>query len=98
MSEHRLYKKYPNRRLYGPLERPVDNPNGDTVDIRIKNNYVTFRDIGKFIARGGTVTIEDHATNDDLTLLTLRQVLMEGPKANFTDEQLHAMIRMAFAS
>jgi polyhydroxyalkanoate synthesis repressor PhaR len=60
----RVIKRYPNRKLY------------DTQD----KAYVTLEGIAGLIRQGEEVQVIDHATNDDLTALTLTHVILEQGK------------------
>lgn len=60
----RLIKRYPNRKLY------------DTKDKR----YVTLNDIARLIRDGEEVQVSDHTTGEDLTALTLTQIIVEQEK------------------
>lgn len=57
-------KRYPNRKLY------------DTESKR----YVTLNDIAQLIRSGQEVTVIDHATEEDLTAVTLSQIIFEQEK------------------
>ncbi len=59
-----LIKRYSNRKLY------------DTVSKR----YVTLEDVAQFIRQGEDVKVVDHVTGEDLTSLTLFQVIFEEEK------------------
>jgi polyhydroxyalkanoate synthesis repressor PhaR len=56
-----LVKRYPNRKLY---------------DTEAKQ-YITLEGIGALIRQGREVQVVDHATGEDLTSLTLTQVIFE---------------------
>lgn len=58
----RAIKRYDNRKLYDAAER----------------RYVTLADLGTLVAGGEEVTVTDQRTKEDLTSLTLAQVLLEG--------------------
>ena len=60
----RLIKRYPNRKLY---------------DTEAKR-YITLAQIAALIRQGQEVTVVDHTTGEDLTALTLTQVIMEQEK------------------
>lgn len=60
----RIIKRYSNRKLYDPSTR----------------KYVTLDDIGKMVKAGDDVKVEDKATGEDLTSITLSQVLLEKEK------------------
>jgi polyhydroxyalkanoate synthesis repressor PhaR len=64
MSEIRIIKRYPNRKLYDMVER----------------KYVALEDIGNAIKSGETVRVVDNKTNEDITVPTLALLLYEGEK------------------
>ncbi len=53
--------RYPNRRLYD----------------RSRGRYVTLQDVEETVRRGGTVTVRDSKTGEDLTRPILVQILLE---------------------
>ena len=57
-------KRYPNRKLY----------NTDT------KRYITLDGIAELIRDGESVQVVDHTTNEDLTSLTLSQIIFEQEK------------------
>jgi polyhydroxyalkanoate synthesis repressor PhaR len=59
-----LIKRYPNRKLY---------------DTEAKQ-YITLDGIAALIRRGKEVTVVDHTTGEDLTALTLSQIIFEQEK------------------
>lgn len=59
-----LIKRYPNRKLY---------------DTEAKQ-YVTLDDITEMIRGGGDIYVTDHESGDDLTTLTLTQIILEQEK------------------
>jgi len=59
-----VIKKYPNRRLY------------DTSASR----YINLEDIAKFVREGKDVQVVDAQTGEDLTRVTLTQIIMEDAK------------------
>ena len=59
-----IIKRYPNRKLYNTASK----------------RYVTLEGIAKLIRQGQEVQVVDHATGDDLTALTLSQVIFEQEK------------------
>lgn len=63
-KKERTIKRYQNRKLY------------DTTNSR----YVTLNDIGEMIKSGEDVKIVDNKTGDDLTSLTLTQIIFEQEK------------------
>ena len=60
-----VIKRYPNRKLY---------------DTEAKQ-YVTLGQIATLIREGNRITVVDHATGEDLTSLTLTQVIFEQEKS-----------------
>jgi polyhydroxyalkanoate synthesis repressor PhaR len=61
MSEPRIIKKYPNRRLY------------DTVESR----YITLADVRRLVTEGITFVVIDKKTQEDITRSILLQVISE---------------------
>jgi len=59
-----IIKRYPNRKLY---------------DTEAKQ-YITLEGIATLIRQGGEVQVLDHATGEDLTAVTLTQVIFEQEK------------------
>jgi polyhydroxyalkanoate synthesis repressor PhaR len=59
-----LIKRYPNRKLY----------NTET------KQYITLDGIAELIRQGNEVTVIDHPSGDDLTALTLTQIIVEQEK------------------
>lgn len=57
----RLIKRYPNRKLY------------DTED----KQYVTLDDLANLICKGHEVQVLDNASGEDLTTITLTQIILE---------------------
>lgn len=64
MPEPRVVKRYANRKLY------------DTQSSR----YVTLDEIGEMVRAGGDVRIIDNTTKEDLTSVTMAQILVEKEK------------------
>ncbi len=64
MGEPRIIKRYTNRKLY------------DTRDSR----YVTLTQIAAMVRAGEEMTVVDNSTKDDLTSLTLAQIIYEQEK------------------
>lgn len=60
----RLIKRYDNRKLYDPGAK----------------RYVTIADLARMIGRGEEVRVEDQRTGEDMTNVTLAQVVLEGLK------------------
>lgn len=80
MSEIRIIKKYPNRRLY------------DT-DI---SRYITLEEIRQLVLQGIKFRVEDKSTQEDITRSILLQVIAEqeeGGNPMFTTELLQFIIR-----
>jgi polyhydroxyalkanoate synthesis repressor PhaR len=61
----RVITRYENRKLYDAAA----------------GRYVTLDDVGATVAGGGEVQVVDRKTGEDLTTLTLAQVILEGIKA-----------------
>lgn len=57
-------KRYPNRKLYNTEAK----------------RYVTLDDITEMIREGDDITVIDHESGDDLTTLTLTQIILEQEK------------------
>lgn len=72
----RLIKRYANRKLY------------DTRDSR----YVTLQQIAKFVREGEHVTIIDNTTKEDLTNVTLAQIIYEEEKKGAEDNRAVAPV------
>lgn len=64
MSTVRVIKRYQNRKLY------------DTTD----SCYVTLEDISELVKQGEDVQVVDNATKEDLTSVTLSQIIFEEEK------------------
>ena len=80
MSEPRIIKKYPNRRLY------------DTEVSR----YVTLEDIRALVLKKILFQVRDARTNEDLTRSILLQIIMEreaGGEPIFSEQVLENIIR-----
>jgi polyhydroxyalkanoate synthesis repressor PhaR len=77
--EPKIIKRYTNRKLY------------DTVESR----YVTLDEIAVMIKAGGEVKIIDNRTKEDLTSVTLAQIIFEEEKktSKMSLETLRALIR-----
>ena len=56
-----VIKRYPNRKLYNTEAK----------------QYITLDQIANLIREGNHITVVDHATGEDLTALTLSQVILE---------------------
>lgn len=61
-----LIKRYPNRKLY---------------DTEAKR-YITLESISELIREGNDVEVRDHETGEDLTGITLSQIIFESEKKN----------------
>ncbi len=61
-----VIKRYPNRKLY---------------DTKAKR-YITLDGISELIRNGAEVQVIDHTTNEDLTAVTLTQIIFEQEKRN----------------
>lgn len=80
MSELRIIKKYPNRRLY------------DTED----SKYITLEDVKKLVLSGVEFCVKDVKTEEDLTRNILLQIIAEqehGGEPFFSTELLSQIIR-----
>lgn len=80
LSDRRIIKKYPNRRLY------------DTELSR----YITISDLRKLIVEGGEFEVHDANTGEDITRNILLQIINDqesGGKPMFTSDVLTQMIR-----
>ncbi len=64
VADPKIIKRYTNRKLY------------DTVESR----YVTLDEIGEMVKRGAEVRIVDNKSKDDLTSVTLAQIIFEEEK------------------
>jgi len=56
-----VIKRYPNRKLYNTVAK----------------QYITLNGIAELIREGNEVLVTDHATGEDLTNLTLTQIILE---------------------
>lgn len=80
MSDLRLIKKYPNRRLY---------------DTQL-SRYITLADVRKLVMKGTEISVVDTNTDEDLTHSILLQIMFEeesGGQSLFTKEMLGQIIR-----
>jgi len=78
----RLIKKYKNRRLY---------------DTEL-SQYVTVDDVRRYVIDGIDFTVIDSATNEDLTNMTLLQIIVEmeaGPTQFLSKDLLRQLISLA---
>src|SRR5215471_15796120 len=77
-----VIKKYPNRRLY------------DTTASR----YINLEDIGEFVRQGKDVQVVDAQTGEDLTRVTLTQIIMEDAKQQPTGLPLELLRQLIVSS
>jgi polyhydroxyalkanoate synthesis repressor PhaR len=80
----RTIRRYSNRKLYDPAER----------------RYVTLQELARLVARGEEVSVLDQQTGEDLTSLTLAQVLLENVRegaSRIPREALRQLIRITEA-
>lgn len=80
MSEPRIIKKYPNRRLY------------DTES----SMYITLEDVRQLVLGGTEFCVKDAKTGEDLTHSILLQIIAgqeDGPKPLLSNEMLVRLIR-----
>lgn len=80
MSEPRVIKKYPNRRLY---------------DTTI-SSYITLEDVKRLVVEQVAIKVIDARTQDDITHSTLLQIIIEQEESGpplFTTPILQQMIR-----
>jgi polyhydroxyalkanoate synthesis repressor PhaR len=80
----REIRRYGNRKLYDPAVR----------------RYVTLEDLARAVAEGQEIEVRDQKTGEDLTSLTLAQVLLEGVKqgaSRIPRQVLTRLIRIAAA-
>jgi polyhydroxyalkanoate synthesis repressor PhaR len=78
----RTIRRYGNRKLYDPVTR----------------RYVTLEDVARAVAEGHEVEVVDQKTGEDLTSLTLAQVLLEGVKrgaSRIPRQVLTRLVRLA---
>ena len=64
MADKRIIKRYTNRKLYDKQE----------------SRYVTLEEIARLVRRGEDVKVVDNETEDDLTAVTLAQIILEEEK------------------
>ncbi len=80
MTEERIIKKYPNRRLYDTGE----------------SKYITFTDVRDLVMAGVKIKVVDSGDKEDLTRQILMQIIMEeesGGRPLFSAEMLAQLIR-----
>jgi polyhydroxyalkanoate synthesis repressor PhaR len=81
----RVIKRYQNRKLYDPATR----------------RYVTLEELGAWVAAGQEVQVQDQKSGQDLTTLSLAQVMLEGIKqstARIPRQVLARVIRLGSGS
>ncbi len=81
MSDKRIIKKYPNRRLY---------------DTR-KSRYITLEDVKKLVLDGEEFMVRDVKSEEDLTRSILLQIITEREHSNaplFSTDSLSHIIRL----
>jgi polyhydroxyalkanoate synthesis repressor PhaR len=64
MGEKRIIKRYTNRKLYDKQE----------------SRYVTLEEIARLVRRGEDLKVVDNETDEDLTAVTLAQIILEEEK------------------
>src|SRR5258708_22713972 len=74
----RVIKRYQNRKLYDPATR----------------RYVTLEELGAWVAAGQEVQVQDQKSGQDLTTLSLAQVMLEGIKQSTARIPRHALARV----
>jgi polyhydroxyalkanoate synthesis repressor PhaR len=74
----RLIKRYDNRKLYDPAAR----------------RYVTIADLARMVGRGEDVRVEDQRTGEDMTNVTLAQVVLEGLKQRTAEVPRQVLTRL----
>jgi polyhydroxyalkanoate synthesis repressor PhaR len=82
MSSPIVIKKYPNRRLY------------DTA----KSRYINLEDIAAFIRDGKDVQVVDAQTGEDLTRVTLTQIIVDDAKQQPTGLPLELLKQLIVSS
>lgn len=76
-----LIKRYPNRKLYDTQSK----------------SYIKLDEIAELIRRGEDVRVIDHASGDDLTTLTLTQIVLEEEKRQSGFLPLHLLSNLVRA-
>ena len=88
---HKIFKKYPNRRLYGPYEL---NERG-----HLKTDgavgYRTEAEVSEAIKAGHTVEIYEQQSRKDITLDILKHIVLGNSSVTWTADQLHKLIRQS---
>jgi len=74
----RVIRRYANRKLYDPEAR----------------RYVTLEDVGRAVVRGDEIHVLDQKTGEDLTSLTLAQVLLEEVKQGASRLPRQLLVRL----
>jgi polyhydroxyalkanoate synthesis repressor PhaR len=74
----RAIRRYGNRKLYDPATR----------------RYVTLGDVARIVAGGDEIQVLDQKTGEDLTSLTLAQVLLEGVKQGVSRIPRPVLVRL----
>lgn len=74
----RPIRRYGNRKLYDPAE----------------GRYVTLEDLARMVAAGQEVEVRDQKSGEDLTNLTLAQVLLEGVKQGASRIPRQVLLRL----
>jgi len=78
--EEKIIKRYENRKMYDTTE----------------GSYVTLDDIKKMVRQGNTIKVIDNTNDDDITVQTLTQIVLEETKNGrnpFSSNLLHNAIR-----
>lgn len=78
--EEKVIKRYENRKMYDTTE----------------GSYVTLDDIKKMVRQGDTIKVIDNTNDDDITVQTLTQIVLEETKNGrnpFSSDLLHNAIR-----
>ena len=78
MSEQRVIKRYANRKLY------------DTE----RSRYITLQDVAELVRDGVDIQIVDNDNDEDITGLTLAQILLDSEKRKQRTLPLHALKHM----
>jgi polyhydroxyalkanoate synthesis repressor PhaR len=74
----RLIKRYDNRKLYDPAAK----------------RYVTIADLARMVGQGEEVRVEDQRTGEDMTNVTLAQVVLEGLKQRTAEVPRQVLTRL----
>lgn len=74
----RVIRRYGNRKLYDPATR----------------RYVTLEDLARIVGGGHEVEVVDQKTGEDLTSLTLAQVLLDGVKQGASRIPRQVLVRL----